>query len=62
MVFQNKGNACILIHPISNYNFLGESFKNSLFSLYYIFTLSAEIFPPGTWVETIDSTLDTLVQ
>ena len=26
------------------------------------FKLSAEIFPPGTWVETIDSTLDTLVQ
>ena len=35
--FKIKVNACILIHPISNYNFLGESFKNTLIYLYYIF-------------------------
>jgi hypothetical protein len=48
-IFQNKGNACILIHPIINY-ILGNHFKIPYCT--YI----------GTWVEIINSTLDTLVQ
>ena len=51
-----KINACILIHPISNYNFLGESFENTLFYLYcqrklerrLQFKQHNETFPPGT--------------
>jgi hypothetical protein len=35
--FKIKVTACILTHPISDYKFLGESFKNTLIYLYYIF-------------------------
>ena len=38
-----KVNACILIHIINNYNFLGESFKNTLLYLYYIFFLIPQV-------------------
>ena len=90
--FKIKLSACILTYPISNYNFLGESFENTLF--YTIFFLlipqygdqrsqgnmkeksstclsfgkksAIQIkhlnFPPGTWVETINATLEPLVQ
>ena len=47
--FKIKVNSCILIHPSNNF-FLGESFLKPYFT--YI----------GMWVETINSTLDTLVQ
>ena len=42
--FKIKVNACILIHPIIQYTFLGESFKNNLFYLYcIIFLIPQEI-------------------
>ena len=41
--FKIKINACILIHPISHYNFLVESFKNTLFCLYCIFFLIFQV-------------------
>ena len=51
-----KINACSLIHPISNYDFFGKSYKNTLFYLYYQIKLErrlsfkqpVEIFSPGT--------------
>ena len=41
--FKIKVNACILIHLICNYKFLGESFKNTLIYLYYIFFLKLQV-------------------
>ena len=42
--FKIKVNACILINPIINYNFLGKSFKNVLIYLYYIFFLIVQVY------------------
>jgi hypothetical protein len=42
--FKIKINACILIHHIGYYKFLGESFKNTLIYLYYIFFLIFQIY------------------
>ena len=41
--FKIKVNACILKHPINNYNFFGESFKNTLIYLYCIFFLILQV-------------------
>jgi hypothetical protein len=44
MVFLKiKVNACILIHPINNCKFFGESFINTLIYLYYIFFLILQV-------------------
>jgi hypothetical protein len=42
--FKIKVNVCILIHPISNCDFLGESFKNTLIFLYCIFFLILQVY------------------
>ena len=42
-IFKIKVNACILIHPINNYNFLGGSFKNAFFNFYWIFFLIPQV-------------------
>ena len=39
LFFKIKVNACILIHPISHYDFFVESFKSNLFYLYRFFFL-----------------------
>ena len=44
--FRIKVNACILIHLISNYNFLGELFKNTLFDFNYIFLYTLFVIYP----------------
>ena len=38
VIFKIKVNVCIFIHPISHYEFLVDSFKNTLFYLYCIFS------------------------
>ena len=41
--FAIKVNAWILAHPINDYTIFGESFKNTLFHLYCIFSLIPQV-------------------
>ena len=59
--FKIKVNNCILIHPINNYKFFWESFKNTLIYLYYIFFLILQVSNSFEYTSIIATAVATTV-